>query len=72
MHHSTPEPTETSTAFPTNTPRPSPTPGPTKTPNLLQSRPRLGKLGLTVLPGTDRDYGTRCEMTDLRLWIPKE
>ena len=39
---------------------------------LSQSRPTRGKLGLIVLSGTDRDYGTRCEMTDLRLWIPKE
>jgi hypothetical protein len=37
---------------------------------LAQSRPSLGGLGLTVLSGTNKDFGTRCEMTDLRLWIP--
>ena len=37
---------------------------------LAQSRPSLGGLGLTVLSGTNKDYGTRCEMTDLRLWLP--
>ena len=31
-----------------------------------------GNLGLTVLSGTNRGYGTRCEMTDLHLWIPDE
>jgi hypothetical protein len=31
-----------------------------------------GDLGLTVLSGTNKGYGTRCEMTDLRLWIPNE
>lgn len=39
---------------------------------LAQSRPLHGHLGLTVLSGTNRDYGTRCEMTNLRLWIPDE
>jgi hypothetical protein len=38
---------------------------------LAQSRPLRGNLGLSVLSGTNRDYGTRCEMTDLRLWTPK-
>jgi len=37
---------------------------------LAQSRPMHGDLGLTVLSGTNRDYGTRCEMTNLHLWIP--
>jgi hypothetical protein len=37
---------------------------------LLAGRPVQGKLGLTVLSGTNKDYGTHCEMTDLRLWIP--
>ena len=37
---------------------------------LAQSRPVHGNLGLTVLSGTNRDYGTRCEMTNLHLWIP--
>lgn len=39
---------------------------------LAQSRPMQGNLGLTVLSGTNRDYGTRCEMTDLHLWLPHE
>lgn len=39
---------------------------------LAQSRPMHGNLGLTVLSGTNRDYGTRCEMTGLHLWIPNE
>lgn len=39
---------------------------------LSQSRISHGRLGLTVLSGTNKDYGTRCEMTNLHLWIPKE
>lgn len=39
---------------------------------LAQSRPPTGEIGLTVLSGTNKDYGTRCEMTNLRLWIPNE
>jgi len=39
---------------------------------LAQSRPMLGNLGLTVLSGTNRDYGTRCEMTNLHLWVPNQ
>jgi hypothetical protein len=39
---------------------------------LAQSRSLHGGLGLTVLSGTNRDYGTRCEMTNLHLWIPNE
>lgn len=39
---------------------------------LALSRPMHGNLGLTVLAGTNRDYGTHCEMTNLRLWIPHE
>jgi len=38
---------------------------------LAQSRPLTGRLGLTVLSGTNKDYGTRCEMTMLHLWTPK-
>lgn len=37
---------------------------------LLAGRPVRGELGLTVLSGTNKDYGTHCEMSDLRLWIP--
>jgi hypothetical protein len=39
---------------------------------LAQSRSLKGGIGLTVLSGTNRDYGTRCEMTNLRLWLPNE
>ena len=38
---------------------------------LAQSRLAKGGLGLTVLSGTNRDYGTRCEMTNLHLWLPE-
>jgi hypothetical protein len=39
---------------------------------LSQSRSLEGDLGLTVLSGTNRDYGTHCEMTNLHLWIPNK
>jgi hypothetical protein len=39
---------------------------------LSESRLAHGSLGLTVLSGTNKDYGTHCEMTGLRLWIPNE
>jgi hypothetical protein len=39
---------------------------------LAQSRSLQGNLGLTVLSGTNRDYGTHCEMTNLHLWLPQE
>jgi hypothetical protein len=38
---------------------------------LAQSRLSRGGLALTVLSGTNRDYGTRCEMTKLHLWTPE-
>ena len=38
---------------------------------LSKTKPIEGNLGLTILSGTNRDYGTRCEMTNLRLWRPK-
>lgn len=38
---------------------------------LSHSQPLRGRLGLTVLSGTNKDYGTRCEMTNLHAWIPK-
>lgn len=37
---------------------------------LSQSQPVRGQLALTVLSGTNKDYGTRCEMTDIHLFIP--
>jgi hypothetical protein len=39
---------------------------------LAQSRSLRGNIGLTVLSGTNRDYGTHCEMTNLHLWTPQE
>ena len=39
---------------------------------LAQSRSLQGDLGLTVLSGTNRDYGTHCEMTHVRLWVPQQ
>jgi hypothetical protein len=39
---------------------------------LAQSRAAKGGIGLTVLSGTNKDYGTHCEMTNLHLWLPKE
>jgi hypothetical protein len=39
---------------------------------LAQSRSPEGGLGFTVLSGTNRDYGTHCEMTDIRLWTPED
>jgi hypothetical protein len=39
---------------------------------LAQSRSLNGGLGLTVLSGTNKDYGTHCEMTNLHLWVPKK
>ena len=38
---------------------------------LAKSRAARGGLGLTVLSGTNKDYGTHCEMTNLHLWMPK-
>ena len=31
-----------------------------------------GEIGLSVLSGTNKDYGTRCEMTDFHVWIPND
>lgn len=39
---------------------------------LAKSRPLRGELGLTVLSGTNKDYGTHCEMSKLHLWVPNE
>lgn len=39
---------------------------------LAQSRSLTGQIALTVLSGTNKDYGTRCEMTNLHLWTPKK
>jgi len=37
---------------------------------LSQSKSLSGKVGLALLSGTNKDYGTRCLMNDLHLWIP--
>jgi len=37
---------------------------------LSQSKAMRGNLGLTLLSGTNKDYGTRCTMTNLRIWTP--
>lgn len=39
---------------------------------LAQSKILEGTVGLALLSGTNKDYGTRCEMTDLHLWIPEK
>ena len=39
---------------------------------LSQSKILRGKVGLALLSGTNKDFGTRCEMTNLHLWIPNE
>jgi hypothetical protein len=38
---------------------------------LSQSKAITGDVALTVLSGTNKDYGTRCEMTDIHVFIPK-
>ncbi len=38
---------------------------------LSKSRNLRGDVGLTVLSGTNKEYGTRCEMTDIHLFEPK-
>lgn len=39
---------------------------------LSQSRILRGNLGLSLLSGTNKDFGTRCEMTNLHAWIPNK
>jgi len=39
---------------------------------LLPDKLSGGKVGLSTFSGTNKDYGTRCEMTNLHLWIPDE
>ena len=38
---------------------------------LAQSRILKGDLGFTLLSGTNKDFGTRCVMSNIHLWIPK-
>lgn len=37
---------------------------------LAQSKNLRGGLGVTLLSGTNKDFGTRCEMTNIRVWTP--
>lgn len=37
---------------------------------LSQSRILQGDVGLSLLSGTNKDYGTKCEMTNIRIWTP--
>lgn len=37
---------------------------------LAKSKVLRGDIGLSLLSGTNKDYGTRCEMTDIHVWIP--
>ena len=37
---------------------------------LAKSKILRGDIGLSLLSGTNKDYGTRCEMTDIHAWIP--
>jgi hypothetical protein len=39
---------------------------------LSKSRILQGDVGLTLLSGTNKDYGTRCEMTDIHLFAPNK
>lgn len=39
---------------------------------LPQSKKIEGDLGVSILSGTNKDYGTRCEMKDVRLWRPNK
>jgi hypothetical protein len=38
---------------------------------LSQSKALRGNLGLTLLSGTNKDFGTRCEMTNVHAWLAK-
>lgn len=39
---------------------------------LPQSRILEGNLGLSLYSGTNKDFGTRCEMTNVHAWIPNQ
>lgn len=39
---------------------------------LSQSKILRGTIGLALLSGTNKDFGTRCEITNLHIWIPNE
>ncbi len=39
---------------------------------LSNSKVLTGDVGLTILSGTNKDYGTKCEMTNIHIWTPNE
>lgn len=39
---------------------------------LSQSKILKGAIGVSLLSGTNKDFGTRCEMTNINTWIPNE
>ena len=39
---------------------------------LSQSKILTGTVGLALLSGTNKDFGTRCIITNLHLWVPNE
>jgi len=39
---------------------------------LAQSKILKGDIGLSLLSGTNKDYGTRCKMTDIHIWTPTD
>jgi hypothetical protein len=39
---------------------------------LAQSKILKGDVGLSLLSGTNKDFGTRCEMTNIRIWVPNQ
>lgn len=39
---------------------------------LSQSKVLNGTIGLALLSGTNKDFGTRCEMTNIHVWLPEE
>jgi hypothetical protein len=39
---------------------------------LSKSKVLEGRVGIALLSGTNKDYGTRCEMTGLHLWMPEK
>lgn len=38
--------------------------------SLSKSDPIDGKLGISILSGTNKDFGTRCTITNMHLWTP--
>jgi hypothetical protein len=40
--------------------------------SLSKSKDPHGELGVALLSGTNKDYGTRCKFSNLHLWLPDE